>query len=227
MAKKKKLEGLKFGRLKVVEEVIPKIHNYVEYKCVCDCGKKVIVKAGCLTGGRATSCGCFQRENASKIHKKNYDVKSKEYKTWCGIKRRCTNKNEKSYLKYGGRGISICDEWINSFENFLKDMGECPKNCDSIDRIDNSKGYFKENCRWSNSIEQANNRSTNIFVTYNGYTDTLANMCRKYNKPYKLVWRRLKSGLDIKNLIELPVQKSTRSLSLLIKSDGTRINSTL
>ena len=130
-------------------------------------------------------------------------------------------------LKYGGRGISICDEWINSFENFLKDMGECPKNCDSIDRIDNSKGYFKENCRWSNSIEQANNRSTNIFVTYNGYTDTLANMCRKYNKPYKLVWRRLKSGLDIKNLIELPVQKSTRSLSLLIKSDGTRINSTL
>ena len=209
MAKKKKLEGLKFGRLKVVEEVIPKIHNYVEYKCVCDCGKKVIVKAGSLTGGRTTSCGCFQCENASKIHKKNYDVKSKEYKTWCGIKRRCTNKNEKSYLKYGGRGISICDEWINSFENFLKDMGECPKNCDSIDRIDFSKGYCKDNCRWADKYTQANNTSRNIHVKYKGKDYTIAELSRISGIPYDTVYSRItKYGWKVENAISIPASKS-------------------
>ena len=212
MAQKLNLEDKRFGRLLVIEEVIPKMHKYVEYKCICDCGKKVIVKAGHLTAGRTKSCGCFQKENARIINSKPYNINSKEYKIWSGIKRRCYNKKDKSYHKYGGKGLGMSIEWRLSFEKFIEDMGNCPLNLQSIDRIDNSKGYEKGNCRWADYTQQANNRSTNIFFTYNGITDTLSNICRIYNVSYKMVWRRIKNGLDIETAINLPKQFSTKKL---------------
>lgn len=207
MALKLDLTDKRFGRWVVIKESLPKRHRYVEYLCRCDCGNEKIVKAGHLTGGRSTSCGCFQRENASRIHSTHGLVNTKEYKIWCGIKRRCLNKKDASYSRYGREGIRMCERWANSFECFLKDMGTCPEGMDSIDRIDNNKGYEKNNCRWANSIIQANNRNSNVFFVYRGERDTLANLCRKYKKPYKFVWRRVKSGLTIEDALTIPIQK--------------------
>ena len=94
------------------------------------------------------------------------------YITWRRMKQRCLDKNCKSFHRYGGRGIGICDRWM-IFRNFLNDMGKRPKGL-SIDRIDNNKGYSKENCRWATVKEQARNRRSNTFVTYNNVSRTLA-----------------------------------------------------
>lgn len=159
----------------------------------------------------------FSARKRSKHTQKHHDIDSKEYKTWCGIKRRCTNPKEQSYKNYGAKGIVMSDEWAESYEQFLSDMGRCPKNCSSIDRIDNNKGYEKGNCRWATTIDQCNNRTSNRIVTYRGETDTLANICRKYGVQYGLVHSRLSKGLNIDLAIELPIQQNRRSLKATVE----------
>lgn len=126
-----------------------------------------------------------------------------EYKTWERIKKRCYNKNVYNYCDYGGRGILMCDEWKNSFEVFYKDMGDRPEGT-SIDRIDNDKGYSKENCRWATNEEQCNNRRSNINITYKGETQTLAQWCRELNLEYQTVKARIQeSGMTPDDAFEL------------------------
>ena len=163
------------------------MHKYVEYKCVCDCGKKVIVKAGHLTAGRTKSCGCFQKENAHIINSKPYNTNSKEYKIWSGIKRRCYNKKDKSYHKYGGKGLGMSIEWRLSFEKFIEDMGNCPLNLQSIDRIDNDGDYCLENCRFieqsENSSKSGFERNQKIIIQY----DLKGNPIKKWKKQMKVL----------------------------------------
>jgi hypothetical protein len=119
---------------------------------------------------------------------------SKEYKSWQLMKDRCFNQNNNRYHRYGGRGIAVCDRWLNSFENFLADMGECPEGC-SIDRIDNDKNYCPENCRWATQTEQQNNRSNNTLLTIYGKTMSLGEWLKV--NPYvdrKTVQSRLRLG---------------------------------
>jgi hypothetical protein len=99
---------------------------------------------------------------------------AREYKIWAGIKTRCCNKNCKIFEHYGGRGITICDRWINSFENFIEDMGIAPTNKSEIDRMDVNGNYEKENCRWSSRKEQNNNTRTNKLIVFNGVYKTYA-----------------------------------------------------
>ena len=133
---------------------------------LCDCGNHINAEIYSVAGkrGNTKSCGCLQKEYAnsphkhgrSKRHNKNYHT----YSSWQHMKDRCLNPNNKYYKNYGGRGITICDRWINSFENFLEDMGDREKYL-SLDRVDNSKGYSKENCKLSTRKEQANNTRRN------------------------------------------------------------------
>lgn len=119
-----------------------------------------------------------------------------EYGVWCHIKERCYNKNSPAYKDYGGRGILMCDEW-KDFVNFFNDMGQRPSENHSIDRIDNSKGYSPDNCRWATYKEQQRNRRDNLVILFDGVKASLAEHCERLGLKYQTVHRRIVCGADI------------------------------
>lgn len=148
------LSGKRFGRLVVIEKTDRRSGTNAIWKCKCDCGKETFVSSGNLRSENTTSCGCLNKELVI-IHGQ---YQSSEYYAWQHIKDRCYNLKNKRYKDYGGRGITVCDRWKDSFENFLADMGPKPSNKHSIDRIDNDGNYEPKNCKWSTATEQARNQ---------------------------------------------------------------------
>ena len=163
MPKKLNLIGEKYGRYTVLNKgsvyVSPKGKKYTKYICQCDCGTIKEVRTSALQSGNTKSCGCLNKELSRKRFTTHGKTSSKEYYTWCAMKQRCLNPNTEYYYMYGGKGITVCDEWINSFEQFYADMGDAPGPDYSIDRIDNNLGYSKDNCHWvkdETGIQQIN-----------------------------------------------------------------------
>lgn len=134
--------------------------------------------------------------------------KSKTYTTWRGMRNRCTNPKAPAYKNYGGRGITVCTEW-RFFKNFLRDMGESPKEL-SLDRVDNSKGYSKENCRWATKTEQAQNTRKNTLLTLNGKTQCLVEWSRVLGIHRTAITRRLARGFSDEQALAKGIQRKKR-----------------
>jgi hypothetical protein len=165
MPARKELIGARFGRLLVVSE-LPKLPDASgrmrrRFMCRCDCGVEKDVNGEHLSAGRTCSCGCFRRETVSKLRTKHGETKSgttPEYESWAHIVQRCTNPANKDFKHYGGRGITICDEWRNDYAAFLAHVGRKPSPKHSIDRIKNDGNYEPGNVRWATQSMQVANR---------------------------------------------------------------------
>lgn len=159
--------GNRYNRLKVIGEV-EKQNRKRFLKCVCDCGQETVVRSDKLKSGHTKSCGCLQRERTRDVSSKAKThgmANSSEYHIWCGMKARCFNENNKSYKNYGGRGITVCDRWRDSFENFYEDMGPRPSSIHQIDRINNDGNYEPGNCKWRTPSENCLNRRCKLGKT--------------------------------------------------------------
>lgn len=205
------LTGQKFERLTVLHRA-PNRKNSTSARwvCQCICGTISLVDAGDLRRpeGGVKSCGCLQREIAKETRAaastKHGMAFSPEYRIWAGIKRRCLDPNMANYAYYGGRGITICDEWKDSFEQFYEDMGPRPSPKHSIEREKNELGYFKENCFWATLTEQARNRRNNHMITINEETRCLAEWLEIYHLCASTFHRRRKQGMSEEHAITTP-----------------------
>ncbi len=169
------LTGKQFGILTVVERSGTANDKQALWKCRCDCGNFHIARGRDLRDGRVKSCGCKSKEWQGKARLKHGMTNTRIYRIWAGMNSRCSNKNIERYIDYGGRGITVCDEWKgeNGFQNFYDwAMSNGYREGLTIDRIDNSKGYSLDNCRWATAKEQANNRRTNRIIEFNGESHT-------------------------------------------------------
>jgi hypothetical protein len=198
---KKNLTGMKFGRLTAIKPLRQGKQGMWIWLCKCDCGNTKEVSSTQLLQHLTTSCGCARfKEDAYRNHP--------EYTIYTAIKRRCNNKNCKSYYRYGGRGIRMCEEWSKDFMKFLEDMGKRPSPKHSIERIDNNGNYEPSNCRWATNIEQANNKSNNVKFTYNDCEYTLKQFARKFNFNYKNLHYHYKQyNCDIDKLLDFCKKK--------------------
>lgn len=200
------LTGKVFGRLSVLyrdnDSVTKSGRRHARWMCRCECGKLTSVNADALTSGRTVSCGCFRNELLSKRQKTHGDTSTRLYGVWSSMKSRCLNSSNAHYGEYGGRGITVCDEWKESYESFkswaVESGYELGK---SIDRIDVNGNYEPENCRWVTSVAQANNRRSNRMFTFNGETHNLTEWSALFGINPKTLFNRIYSGWSFERAI--------------------------
>lgn len=200
MSKKIDLTGQRFGWLTVEAEVDSR-NGKSRFRCRCDCGKILETYGQALRRKMTKSCGCWRKLLPSIAFRTHGMGNTPEFATWCRIKDRCLNPNSTYYKRYGGRGITVCERWISSFENFVADMGPRPGSNFSIDRIDYNDNYSPENCRWATVATQATNRSTVRIIEFNGIIDSMAGWARRTGIPYLKLRRRIMDGWPFEKVI--------------------------
>lgn len=223
MSKLIDLTGMKFNNLTVINRAENAKGGVARWNCLCDCGNYVIVRGSNLKSNAVKSCGCLCKTPPNKTHGES---KTKLYRKWVGIKRRCYDTNCHNYSDYGGRGIRVCDEWKNDFLAFKRWVLETREDESlTIERIDVNGDYCPENCTWIDKKGQSNNRRSCLLYTYNGKTQNLTQWCEELGLNYKLIHERIRrDGWSFEKAITTPVitdgyaQRIGRS-----RKDGSRI----
>lgn len=203
-----------FGRLLVLRKSSEKNRfGKILWECYCDpelggCGKTTKATTSHLNSGSTTSCGCLAIEVTKETNTKHGYTKHPEYKVWNTMKDRCYKETHKNYPRYGGRGIKMSDEWKNSFEAFIRDMGFRPDDTYTIERQNNDGDYCKENCHWATRTEQANNRRSNVFYEYNGKRQTLPDWCKELGLKLPSIEQRIRAlKMTFEQAITMPSAK--------------------
>lgn len=209
MGKFEDLTGKRFGRLKVIERVFNEKKNGTKWMCECQCGKRVVVQSSDLKSGHTKSCGCYKRDHllsSINLHGKRH---TRLYNAWSNMKQRCYNKNSERYEDYGGRGIEVCQEWLDDFMNFYNwAMANGYRDDLTIDRIDNDKGYSPDNCRWATYKEQANNKRNNVLLLYKGEKKTLGEWAEEVGMGYETLHSRIFiQKMSIEKALNEPLKK--------------------
>lgn len=205
------LTGCRFGRWLVIEQAEKDRSGEIRYLCKCDCGNERVIRRTSLTTGNSKSCGCFSRDVATRRNTKHGGANSRLYRIWAGIIQRCCNDRKRyEWEKYGGRGIRVCDEWkqYEAFKSWAINNGYSDDL--SIDRIDPNGNYCPENCRWATSYQQANNKRTSKFITYNGKTATVREFADEYKIPYSCLYTRLRNGWSVEKSLNEPTRGKSK-----------------
>ena len=167
---------------------------------LCECGKTTIAFTANVNRGHTSSCGCLRKKANSQRFTthghKSHGKRTKVYVAWMNMRARCSDPKRPGFKHYGGRGIGVCDRWQHSFEAFLEDMGE-PAPGLTLDRIDNSKGYSKENCRWVTMSVQALNKRNCVRYELNGKSQTLSEWSRENGIGRLTMYKRIQSGVPL------------------------------
>lgn len=191
------------------------------WECKCECGNIVIVRGSAITSGNTKSCGCKTNEYISNANKTHGETHTKIYRVWSNMKNRCYNKKTKRYEDYGGRGISVCTEWVNSYESFRDwAFANGYKEDLTIDRIDNNGNYCPQNCKWVTRYEQNINKRNNIEIAIDGETKCLSEWCFKFGINRSTVNTRVRMcGWTYEKALTTKINKKHRRKSYERKMD--------
>ena len=202
----KEMKNKKFGRLLVLERVENNKYGCARWLCKCDCGTTKVVLGQSLRNGSIVSCGCYQRDNTSSRQTKHGESKTRLYREWQQMKSRCTNPNYKFYSYYGGRGITIADEWMNDYTAFRDwSLANGYSEKLTLDRISQNGNYEPSNCRWVSRKVQQNNTRRCRYYTINGDTKTISEWSRIYGVPVERTRQRVVDrGWDIEKALTTP-----------------------
>lgn len=203
------ITGQTFGRWLVVKQDGRGSHGEEQYLCRCSCGAERTLRRSSLTSGNSKSCGCFSRDAAISRGITHGRSNTRLYRIWAGIIQRCCNsRNRYEWEKYGGRGITVCEEWKNSFEAFESwALSNGYSDSLSIDRVDVNGNYEPMNCRWATIYEQSNNKRTSRFIEFNGETKTVREFADKYGLNYSCLYARLRNGWSVERALLTPTMK--------------------
>lgn len=212
--------GQRYGRY-VVVSTYRRIGTYRYFAlCQCDCAsERKYVPTASLRNGSAQSCGCLHKERVTKHGAWGTPL----FRVWQGMMSRCYHVPDKRYKDYGGRGITVCDRW-HDVNAFIADTSEGYHRGLQIDRVDNNKGYFKENCRWATRSEQARNKRSNVNLTLNGETLCVAEWSRKLGIKYGTLIDRVYNGWSAERALTTPTMSTKESVRIAL---AKRYNKTL
>lgn len=208
------MTGQRFASLVAIADAGQSASGDRKWKFRCDCSAEFVATGLYARNGKITTCpkcAAERTRQASLIHGKS---ETPEFAIWTGILTRCYNKNAKAYPRYGGRGITMCASWKDSFEAFLADMGPRPSPNHSVDRRNNDGNYEPSNCRWATWIEQANNRRNNRLVTVDGRTQTVHDWARETGLPASTISQRVGRNKNRTNILRPSERALTQGASL-------------
>lgn len=202
------LTGQRFGRL-VAVEFLCRLNLHSMWKCVCDCGNETIVTLNNLRKNHTTSCGCASSRHTIGEKTSTHGLRNHPtYSTWTSMRNRCYWSKSNRSKHYKLRGIVVCNEWKDSFENFYEwSINNGWKPGLQLDRINNNGNYEPPNCRWATPKEQARNRTSNVWITIDGETKIAIEWAEQYNISPSVIHSRLKLGWSHKDAIQKPIQK--------------------